>query len=193
MKFAIAAGLILFGGTAMATQGAAPAAVHTHQGVVQLAHSHAGHGAHAAHASGQHMAPPSQDDIAAMAVSTSVQVSDCWIRLVPSPAPSAGYFVATNTGNAPATLKGAASARYAAIMLHQTTHTDGMSKMAHVPNVEIPAGQALQFKPGSYHLMLEKPAQEIKVGDTIPMQFLLASGDKAVANCEVKPANTLAK
>lgn len=192
MKLFVFAGLVLFGGAAVASQGTI---VDAHQGGILLAQSHAGHGkgGHAAHMKGDHTASPSQTAIEAMAVSKSLQVSDCWIRLVPAPAPSAGYFVASNTGSDPVTLNGAASASYGSIMLHQTTHEDGMSKMSHVQGAEIPAGQALQFKPGSYHLMLEKPAREIKVGDTVAMQLLLASGEKAVADCEVKPANTLAK
>ncbi|TFL15177.1 copper chaperone PCu(A)C [Pusillimonas caeni] len=185
MKHAFAVGLALFGAVA-----AGPSFAHAHgdhQGHAQgdhAAHAHAGHGA---------QAMPSPDAMAAMPVSASVAVSDCWIRLLPSPAPSAGYFIAANKGAETATLAGAASASYGHVMLHQTTHTDGMSRMSHVQGVEIPAGQKLEFKPGGYHIMLEKPSGEIKVGDTVPMQFLLASGEKAQADCEVKPANTLAK
>lgn len=158
-----------------------------------LAHSH-GAQAHHGHAHGQHAAQtPSQEAIAAMPLASSVAIADCWIRLLPSPAPSAGYFKTTNQGDGSVTLTGAASARYGQVMLHQTTHTDGMSRMSSVEGVEIPAGQTLQFKPGSYHIMLEKPAGEIKIGDTVPMQFLFDSGQKAEAQCEVKPANTLAK
>lgn len=128
-----------------------------------------------------------------MPAAKSIEINDCWIRLVPSPAPSAGYFSARNQGDAAKTLTAAASSKYGQVMLHQTTHTDGMSRMSAVDGVEIVPGQTVQFKPGSYHIMLEKPASEIKVGDVIPMQFLFASGDKAEAQCEVKPANTLAK
>ena len=198
MNHASAAALALLGTLAMAMPVANASAP---QGAVQLAHAHAhaSHGqapeGHAAHGQGGHAmaAAPSPEAIAAMPVSAALAVSDCWIRLVPAPAPSAGYFVAANKGAQAVTLTGAASPRYAAVMLHQTTHADGMSRMSHVQGAEIPAGQKLEFKPGGYHLMLEKPTQEIKVGDTVPMQFLLASGDKAQADCEVKPANTVAK
>ena len=90
-------------------------------------------------------------------------------------------------------LTAAASQRYSDVMLHQTTHTDGMSRMSSVEGVEIAAGDRLDFKPGGYHVMLEKPQGEIKVGDTVPMQFVFASNEKAEAQCEVKPANTLVK
>ncbi len=198
MNHASSAALALLGALAMAVPIAHASAP---QGAVQLAHAHGSHGhgqapeGHSAHGQGGHAmaAAPSPEAIAAMPVSTAFAVSNCWIRLVPSPAPSAGYFVAANKGAEAITLTGAASPRYAAIMLHQTTHADGMSRMSHVQGAQVPAGQKLEFKPGGYHLMLEKPTQEIKVGDTVPMQFLLASGEKAQADCEVKPANTLAK
>lgn len=192
MKHAFAAGLALYGAALAfpaAAQASAPSAI------VQLAHAHGaqpGHG-HDAHGGHAHGPAPTQEAIAAMPVAPSIEVSGCWIRLLPLPAPSAGYFNAGNKGTGAVTLTGAASARYGQVMLHQTTHTDGMSRMSSVEGVEIPAGQTLEFKPGGYHIMLEKPAQEIKVGDTVAMQFLFASGEKAEADCEVKPANTLAK
>lgn len=182
MKYVIAAGLVSLGVAALGT-------AHAHGS--QRSHDQSGRMAHMR--GEQAPAAPSPEALAAMPVSSSVTVSDCWIRLLPLPAPSAGYFVASNKGAAPATLTGAASASYGHVMLHQTTHADGMSRMSLVQGVEIPAAQKLEFKPGGYHIMLEKPVREIKVGDTVPMQFLLASGDKAEADCEVKPANTLAK
>lgn len=186
MKHAFAASLALCGAAILASPAIhASGADHT----MQLAHSGHGHN-HGGHA---HHAAPSQEDIAAMPIASSVAISDCWIRLLPSPAPSAGYFNAGNQGKTPVTLTAAASARYGQVMLHQTTHTDGMSRMSSVQGVEIPAGETLEFKPGGYHVMLEKPVSEVKIGDTVAMQFLFASGEKAEAACEVKPANTLAK
>ena len=192
MKYAFAARLALCGAAVLAWPAVMQAS--SAQLPLQLAHAHGakahvhGHG-HDHHAA----AAPSQEAIAAMPVAASIAIADCWIRLLPLPAPSAGYFKTSNNGNDSITLTGAASQRYGQVMLHQTTHTDGMSRMSSVDGVEIAPGQTLEFKPGSYHIMLEKPASEIKVGDTVVMQFLFESGEKAEADCEVKPANTLAK
>lgn len=195
MKHAFVAGLAVCGAAVLAWPAAIQAS--SAQLPLQLAHAHgakgqSGHGHH--HGHDRHAAQgPSQQAIAAMPVASSVAIADCWIRLLPLPAPSAGYFKASNKGDGSVTLTGAASARYGQVMLHQTTHTDGMSRMSSVDGVEIPSGQTLEFKPGSYHIMLEQPTDEIKVGDNVAMQFLLKSGQKAEASCEVKPANTLAK
>lgn len=192
MKLAVFAGLALFTGAAMA----APAASSGHAGVILLAHAHGHQGGQHGHGTPGHhhggVPAASQEAIAAMPVSTSVAISDCWIRHLPLPAPSAGYFTAANQGAKMVVLTGAASARYGDVMLHQTTHSEGMSRMSSVGGVEIAAGDKLEFKPGSYHIMLEKPVGEIKVGQSVPMQFLLAGGEKALADCQVKPANTVA-
>jgi len=198
MKQVFFLGLAVFGAVSLTTPATTQASAAS---VVQLAQAPgAQHGGHAAHSHGHDHgghakgAPaPSQEAIAAMAISNSAVVTDCWIRLLPLPAPSAGYFVASNQGSDAVTLTGAASARYGDVMLHQTTHSDGMSRMSSVEGVEIAPGEKLEFKPGGYHIMLEKPEGDINVGDVVPMQFLLASNEKAEAQCEVKPANTVAK
>jgi len=60
-------------------------------------------------------------------------------------------------------------------------------------DVSIPAGGELQFKPGSYHAMLEKPAQALTVGTEVEADFVFQSGETAKALCEVKPANALSR
>ncbi|MHA3903876.1 copper chaperone PCu(A)C [Castellaniella sp. WN] len=118
--------------------------------------------------------------------SATVTASDCWIRLIPSPAPSGGFFVAHNAGSEDALLTGAHSPDYGMIMLHETTESGGMSKMSMVHQVAIPAGKDLAFKPGGYHLMLEQPRDGLKVGDAVRVDFTLANGEGFSATCEVK-------
>src|SRR5690606_35635470 len=73
--------------------------------------------------------------------STPVTASDCWIRLLPAPVPAGGFFVAHNAGADDVVLTGAHSPDYGMVMLHETTESGGMSKMAMVHQVTIPAGQ----------------------------------------------------
>lgn len=145
--------------------------------------SHQGH-MHGASAS--HM--PAVDTAHAK-VSATLSVSECWIRSLPAPAPSAAYFIVKNAGNANALLQGAASPTYGMVMLHQTTDKDGMSRMSETRDIVIPSGGQLEFKPGGYHAMLEKPAAAPAIGSMVTIDFIFDSGEKAVAQCEVKPAN----
>lgn len=123
--------------------------------------------------------------------SATVTASDCWIRLLPSPAPSGGFLVAHNAGSADVVLTGASSPDYGMVMLHETTESGGMSKMAMVHRVAIAAGKDLVFKPGSYHLMLEKPREGLKIGDAVRLDFALANGEGFTATCEIKSPKAL--
>lgn len=196
MKKTIVAGLLFFSAFSAASLASSQGGLATNANfqwagimLAQAGHSHgvqAGAGvtpAHAAHGGAQFAAAP---------VSKTLSVSGCWVRALPSPAPSAGYFVVKNTGTQSAELVSAASAAFGMIMLHQTTDQDGMSKMSMVHGITIPAGGELAFKPGGYHAMLEQAVPGLKVGTDINMEFMFGSGEKAGAVCQVKAPNTVA-
>lgn len=123
--------------------------------------------------------------------STTVSAADCWIRMLPSPAPSGGFLLIRNSGSQDAAVTGASSPDYGMVMVHQTTEDKGMSKMAMVHEVVIPAGEELAFKPGSYHVMLEQPARAITVGEHVQLDLALANGERVSASCEIKPPTAL--
>lgn len=182
MNKSILNGLLATAGLALALSAAA-GTTHTMQPLLlaHAGHAHAGHGQAAKH------------DAAAFAnakVSETLSVSQCWIRAIPLPAPSAGYFLVKNGGGKEAKLVAAASSTYGMIMLHQTTHEGGMSRMSETHDIAVPAGGELLFKPGGYHAMLEKPSEAPAVGSKVGIYFLFDNGEKAHAECDVKPANT---
>lgn len=132
-------------------------------------------------------------EAAAVRNSTTLQVSDCWIRALPSPAPSAGYFVLHNNGTHAAVLTGATSPAFGMVMLHKSVESGGMSKMVMEPDIPVPAGGGVTFKPGSYHAMLEKPVHPLVVGSTLGLDLRFASGEIARATCLVRPAGALSR
>lgn len=151
----------------------------------------ANHGHNKGAAPGHAMAQAlTAESAASMPVAQGVSASGCWIRLLPAPAPSAGYFVLKNDTDAEVALTGAAAKDYGLLMVHQTRHENGMSRMAMIDEVPVPAKGSLEFKPGGYHIMLEQPKRDIAVGDTVQVDLVLKSGQKVVADCEVKPAGT---
>ncbi|HET8597113.1 MAG TPA: copper chaperone PCu(A)C [Castellaniella sp.] len=119
-------------------------------------------------------------------VSADVTASDCWIRQIPAPAPSGGFLVFHNAGGQAAALTAASSPDYGDVMMHRTTEENGMSRMSMVDQVTVPAGGDLAFKPGSYHLMLEKPRDGLKIGDHVRVDFALGNGQRVQASCEIK-------
>jgi len=150
---------------------------------------HAGHAADPASHSSHGQGRPAPD----APVSRTLSVSGCWIRAVPVPAPSAGYFVVRNSGASDAKLTGASSEAFGMVMLHQTTDHDGMSKMSMAHDILIPAGKELVFKPNGYHAMLEQPVKALEIGTDISLEFMFDTGEKATAACRVMPANTVSK
>ena len=127
------------------------------------------------------------------APATTVQVQHCWIRNIPTPAPSAGYFEVLNSGTEPVQLLEAQSERYGDVMLHQTVTEDGLAKMRMADKIDIPAGGQLDFVPGGYHAMLEKQVSPVQVGESIAMRFLFSNQQVVTAQCEVRAAGARAE
>ncbi|MBC7202426.1 MAG: copper chaperone PCu(A)C [Pusillimonas sp.] len=126
-----------------------------------------------------------------MPVASNVVATNCWLRLLPGSSPSAGYFLLRNNRSDEVVVVGAAADAFADVMVHQTRHENGLSRMAMVSEVVVEAGDQLEFKPGSYHLMLEKANRSVQAGDTVLISIALKSNEKVMAECEVKPAGTL--
>lgn len=144
------------------------------------------HGAMSHDMAGHAMQPHANADWANAKESKTIAVEGCWIRSLPAPAPSAGYFVVHNHGKHEVKLQAAASPVYGMIMLHQTTEHEGMSKMSETHDIAIAAAGKLEFKPGGYHAMLERAEKAPAVGSKVKMSFLFDNGEKASAQCDVK-------
>jgi hypothetical protein len=51
-----------------------------------------------------------------------------------------------------------------------------MASMQHVAQIEVPAGAALTFASGGYHLMLMQRQRELVLGDRVEASLLFADG-----------------
>ena len=131
--------------------------------------------------------------IASLLVATSagaaeVQISDAWIRALPAPSPSGGYFTLKNTGKSELTIIGAKSPGCGMLMLHRSKETGGMSSMEDVSSVPVPAGGEVRFMPGGYHLMCMDPTAAIKPGASVGVTLEFSDKSEATANFAVKNA-----
>lgn len=59
-------------------------------------------------------------------------------------------------------------------------------KMRAVPSLALPAGKAVELKPGGYHVMLMDLKGQIKDGDTVPVTLIVESKDGKRQTLEVK-------
>lgn len=122
------------------------------------------------------------------ATATTLQAEQCWVRLMPSHLPSAGYLVVHNTATEPVQLLSASSPSYDEVMLHETVEVDGMAKMQMVDKITVPAQGSLNFVPGGLHLMYEQPTATLEVGDTLQLQLVFTNNQQLQVECKVNAA-----
>jgi hypothetical protein len=93
--------------------------------------------------------------------------------LLPS-RPAAGYFALENRGATPLVLSGASAPDCQSLMLHKSTETGGMARMAMVASVPVPAHGHISFSPGGFHLMCMQPSGVLlthKGTETVTLHF----------------------
>lgn len=102
---------------------------------------------------------------------SGVMVEHGWSRPTPpGAAVGVGYMIIYNHTDAVVRLTGATTDVATQVSIHETRADNGMMRMKPLPDgVNIESGQSVEFKPLSYHLMLEGLKQPLKVGQKIPV------------------------
>jgi periplasmic copper chaperone A len=115
-----------------------------------------------------------------------LKIDDAWIRWLPANLPAAGYVHITNTGDAPATLVGAASAVYAHVSLHRSVDDGGRMHMTPVERIRIAAHSSLDFEAGGYHLMLTDATKPLEQPRRVPITLYFSDGSSLLVQFEVR-------
>lgn len=99
-----------------------------------------------------------------------VSAKDYWARSGMKDGNSAAYMLLQNGMDADDELIGASSDAAQAVELHLSQmKSDGTMEMIQQQSVALPAGKAVELKPGSYHIMLIGLKQDLKAGDEIAL------------------------
>lgn len=100
-----------------------------------------------------------------------VDIEHPWSRPTPPATPmGVGYLVIRNHSDRDVTLVGASTPRADRVSIHETLMKDGVMRMQPLKRgLAVPAGGTVELKPHSYHLMLEKLAEPLKEGESIPL------------------------
>jgi copper(I)-binding protein len=114
-----------------------------------------------------------------------LDVSGAWFRSLPGTA--GGYFTLQNNSGREVIINGASSDACGMLMIHQSSSKGGMSSMAMMEQVKVPAGAIVRFAPGGLHLMCEQP--KMKIGSKVPVTLHLAGGSSVSVAFEVRGAS----
>ena len=117
--------------------------------------------------------------------SSEPKVTEAWVRL-PAVAgqPAAAYFT-IHGGRGAETLVRMESALAAKTEMHQSmAGMQGMTTMAPVYHVDVPARGTVTFKPGGNHAMLIGLDPVVKPGTAVPLRFGFADGTTTEAEAK---------
>lgn len=110
---------------------------------------------------------------AANAQSGGVAVTDEWARpILVAGRPGGAFFNIKNNGTEADKLVGASSSISPRVEIHTHSMVDGVMKMRQVEGgLDIPAGETVELKPGSYHIMMFETNNKYAPGDKIDLKL----------------------
>jgi len=100
--------------------------------------------------------------------SQPVQVQGAWVRATVAGQKSAGAFMRI-TARSATRLVGVSSPVAGVVEVHEMKMNGDIMTMRVAPSIELPAGKALDLKPGGYHVMLMDLKQPLLAGSTVPL------------------------
>lgn len=114
-----------------------------------------------------------------------VTVAEPWVRATVAQQKATGAFM-TLTSIADARLVSASSPAAGVVEVHEMAMEGDVMKMRAVPAVNLPAGKAVDLKPGGYHIMLMGLKQPLKAGETVPVTLVIEGKDQKRETIEVQ-------
>jgi periplasmic copper chaperone A len=127
----------------------------------------------------------------AMAQST-VEIKDPWVRATVAQQKATGAFMQL-TAKSDSKLVEAKSPVAGVVEIHEMSMEKDVMKMRQIPGLALPAGKAVDLKPGGYHVMLMDLKAQVKEGDVVPLTLVFEGKDGKRESVEIKaPAKPLA-
>jgi copper(I)-binding protein len=130
--------------------------------------------------------------LVAAAAHAQTTVKDPWVRGTVAGQKATGMF-AQITSASGGKLVAASSPVAGVVEVHEMVMDGNVMKMRAVTGLELPAGNAVELKPGGYHVMLLDLKQELKTGDSVPVTLVIEGAGGKRESVEVKaPVKALA-
>ena len=130
--------------------------------------------------------------LGAFGAQAQTTVKDPWVRGTVAGQKATGMF-AQITSTAGGKLVSASSPVAGVVEVHEMVMDGNVMKMRAVTGLELPAGKAVELKPGGYHVMLMDLKQELKAGESVPVTLVIEGAGGKRESVEVKaPVKALA-
>lgn len=123
--------------------------------------------------------------IASGAWAQAVTVQDAWARATLPVQKTSGAFMVLKSAQA-LRLVGVSSPVAGVAEMHEMKMDGNIMRMRGVPAIELPAGKAVELKPGGYHLMLKDLKQPLKTGSKIPLTLRFESADRKMVEQKIE-------
>jgi copper(I)-binding protein len=123
---------------------------------------------------------------AVSAFAQNVTVTDAWARATVQGQKATGAFMKI-TAKDNAKLVGVSSPVAGVAEIHEMKMEKDIMKMAALPNgLDLPAGKAVELKPGGYHVMLMDLKAPLAKDTTVPVTLTFQDAKGAKSNVELK-------
>lgn len=119
-------------------------------------------------------------------------VKEPWVRGTVAQQKATGMFARITSAGGGRLVSGSSPVA-GVVEIHEMAMDNNVMKMRQIPGLALPAGKAVELKPGGYHVMLLDLKAQVKEGDVVPVTLVFEGKDGKRETVEVKaPAKPLA-
>lgn len=122
-----------------------------------------------------------------------VEIKEPWVRATVAQQKATGAFMQL-TAKADTKLVEARSPVAGVVEIHEMAMEKDVMKMRQLPGLALPAGKAVELKPGGYHVMLMDLKGQVKAGDSVPLTLVFEGTDgkreTVTLQAPARPLNT---
>ncbi|WP_313032549.1 copper chaperone PCu(A)C [Massilia alkalitolerans] len=126
------------------------------------------------------------------AAHAQVTVKDAWVRATVPQQKATGAFMHLHALSS-SRLVAVSSPLTPHVEVHEMSMDGDIMRMRPVKVLDLPAGKAVELKPGGYHVMLLNLKEQVREGDTVPLTLVFESKDGKTESVKVMaPVRALA-
>ena len=122
--------------------------------------------------------------LAGTAALAQVTVQDPWVRGTVPGQTSSGAFMTLQSAEG-AKVVGVSTPVAGTAEIHEMKMEGNVMRMRALPSLDLPKGQAVQLKPGGYHVMLMDVKQPLVKDTTVPLTLRIELADKRIVEQKV--------